>query len=353
MGGYEFETYELKKSRFPLALAVVYLLFLSGTLVDYLVISEQFHLSVLLRLGFVAVTLVLLVLTLRRRPSPVWFDKAPVVILYGAALVMAVLIRISGGYRSIHLEGLIELALLWGILFPWKPRQYLPHLAVIWGLYLFPCLLLDRPFTAGPRLFLCKNLEYLIFAGICLIAIVLNESLRYKEYLQRSKLSRTIRTDALTQALNYRGFWTDLQNCIELARAQNHSLALILMDLDNFKAYNDTRGHLVGDALLRDTALILKESVRSSDMVYRQGGDEFAIILPQADLAVAQEVVRRIEDRFSHHLVSRGALDQVGLSIGIAEYPTNGHDAEQLYWHADHHLFEIKKNKKTRETSGK
>lgn len=346
MEPFEMETYELKRSLLPVAVLVGVLLFVVGGLIDYLMIPTYFQLSLVLRSCAIGGALALLSVTRKRQLSPAGLDRFLLLILYGGALVLAILVRVSGGYKSIYMEGLVELVLFWGVIFPWKPREYAIHLLAVWGVYLLPSLVLDRPFGTESDVFFFKNLEYLIFSGICLTAIAVNYSLRRQEYLQRTRLDRITRTDELTQTLNYRGFWRDLQECVEMGRASNYRFSLLLIDLDNFKVFNDMRGHLMGDTLLRDTGAILKNSVRSSDMVYRQGGDEFAIILPYSDAAVTHEVVRRISDNFYYHMARRGVIGQVGLSIGIAEFPTDGTTAEELFKQADLNLFQQKTSKK-------
>src|SRR5690554_8098842 len=112
--------------------------------------------------------------------------------------------------------------------------------------------------------------------------------------------------DALTRCLNRRGFARRLQAACEFSRRRaDHSLALVMLDLDHFKEVNDSAGHAVGDELLQQVSEVLEEAVREEDAVARLGGDEFALLLGDASDAVALEVAERVRARlaaldFSH-----------------------------------------------------
>jgi PleD family two-component response regulator len=96
----------------------------------------------------------------------------------------------------------------------------------------------------------------------------------------RKELSRLSITDSLTGLYNQRHFYTRLKDEVTRAKRQKHPLSLILLDLDNFKEYNDTYGHLEGDEMLRNVGQIINNSIREGvDSGYRYGGDEFAILL--------------------------------------------------------------------------
>ena len=112
----------------------------------------------------------------------------------------------------------------------------------------------------------------------------------------RQELNRLSITDALTGLFNQRHFYSRLKEEVMRAERQQHPLALILLDLDNFKAYNDAYGHLAGDDILRKVGQLINESIREGvDTGYRYGGDEFAIILIDANLAIAKVIGNRLE----------------------------------------------------------
>jgi diguanylate cyclase (GGDEF)-like protein len=133
----------------------------------------------------------------------------------------------------------------------------------------------------------------------------------------RKELSRLSITDSLTGLFNQRQFYMHLREEIVRSNRQKHSLALILMDLDNFKEYNDKHGHIAGDEALRDVGKAILRSIREGvDSGYRYGGDEFAILLIDSDLSIAQEIGKRV------HLAIR-ANGQLRASLGYAVYGEN------------------------------
>lgn len=160
----------------------------------------------------------------------------------------------------------------------------------------------------------------------------------------RKELSRLSITDSLTGLFNQRHFYSRLKEEITRAHRQSHSLALILLDLDHFKAYNDTYGHLAGDEVLRNLGRIINKNVREGvDSGYRYGGDEFAIILIDADLNVASEIGKRIQS----------ALLQGNFtaSVGYATY-VDGMTEKELVSEADKNLYKAKLKIKSSMASG-
>ena len=118
--------------------------------------------------------------------------------------------------------------------------------------------------------------------------------------------------------------------------------ALLWLDLDRFKAVNDTLGHAVGDAVLLRVAERLSSCVRSSDLVARLGGDEFAVLQPGADGAAAAALARRIVGVFADPFAVEGQLVNIGVSVGIALAPDHGAEADTLLHHADTALYRAK-----------
>ncbi|MBL7212489.1 MAG: diguanylate cyclase [Desulfobacteraceae bacterium] len=155
----------------------------------------------------------------------------------------------------------------------------------------------------------------------------------------RQELSKLSITDSLTGLYNRRHFYDRLND--EIARAQRleHKLSLMLLDLDNFKQYNDTRGHLAGDELLERVGDIIKSNIRLGvDSGYRYGGDEFGVILVDADEKICKNIGTRIEETI---------LDQchLGLSMGYADF-LEGMTPETLVIKADQDLYGVKNEKK-------
>jgi diguanylate cyclase (GGDEF)-like protein len=150
----------------------------------------------------------------------------------------------------------------------------------------------------------------------------------------RKELSRLSITDSLTGLFNQRHFYNRLKEEFTRAERQNHSLSLILLDLDHFKAYNDTYGHLAGDEVLRNLGRIINKSIREGvDSGYRYGGDEFAIILIDADLSVAREIGKRIQ-----HALLKGNFT---ASVGYATF-VDGMTEKELVSEADKNLYKAK-----------
>jgi diguanylate cyclase (GGDEF)-like protein len=145
--------------------------------------------------------------------------------------------------------------------------------------------------------------------------------------------------DGLTGLHNRRYFHETLAR--EIARAQRYGrgLALIVLDLDDFKGVNDRIGHLGGDAVLAEAAERLREVVRSADVACRVGGDEFAVIVPEAGLEEAYELVARIQRAISHKPL--GNAGPVRVSAGVADLGTED-DAVSLFERADARLYAAK-----------
>ncbi|WP_158590523.1 bifunctional diguanylate cyclase/phosphodiesterase [Noviherbaspirillum cavernae] len=162
-----------------------------------------------------------------------------------------------------------------------------------------------------------------------------------------AELERRSNEDALTGLPNRHWVQTSLPTAIEHAAANNDMLAALFIDLDGFKAVNDTLGHEAGDEVLRNAARRLKVAVRPHDCVARLGGDEFVVILERiaqkADAAhVAERILHAFQDGF--HLLQ--GVHAIGTSIGISIFPTDGTDSETLLRNADIAMYSVK-------TSGK
>jgi diguanylate cyclase (GGDEF)-like protein/PAS domain S-box-containing protein len=150
--------------------------------------------------------------------------------------------------------------------------------------------------------------------------------------------------DALTTLANYREFLDALEREVPRAERTNHSFALMLLDVDDLKRINDRWGHLSGNRALKRLADVLKEHCRATDVAARYGGDEFAVLLIDADPGMAQQITRRVQN----------ALDKdreeprVRVSVGISVYPDNGRSARELLQAADEQLYRHKKERRGR-----
>jgi diguanylate cyclase (GGDEF)-like protein len=155
----------------------------------------------------------------------------------------------------------------------------------------------------------------------------------------REELGRLSITDSLTGLYNQRQFYKRLEQEITRADRQKNKLALIMLDLDDFKSYNDTHGHLAGDKLLKNVGNIINSNIRQGvDSGYRYGGDEFAIILIDADT----EISERIADRISQAIQQECGL---GASIGCIDFQP-GMTVEDFVDKTDQLLYSAKEQRK-------
>ena len=145
--------------------------------------------------------------------------------------------------------------------------------------------------------------------------------------------------DALTGLHNRRFFHETLIREVARAHRYSRSLALIILDLDNFKAINDRVGHLVGDGVLAEAAERVRDVVRSADIACRVGGDEFAVILPESGLADADQLYERLEAAVSSRPVAQAG--RLHLSAGVTELRPND-DAITFFQRADEALYRAK-----------
>ena len=144
-----------------------------------------------------------------------------------------------------------------------------------------------------------------------------------------------------------------LTDRFSIAAAQAHrkdaNMALLLLDLDKFKAVNDTLGHSVGDKLLQAIGERLSSIIRSSDTVARLGGDEFLLLLPEiVHLDDAEKIAKKIADAFNEPFIINGNSLRISISIGIAIYPEDGTDLEALMQKSDLDMYRAKKSDRSR-----
>jgi diguanylate cyclase (GGDEF)-like protein len=126
---------------------------------------------------------------------------------------------------------------------------------------------------------------------------------------------------------------------VQRSRRLRRAFSVLLADVDRFKQYNDTHGHLAGDAALVKIAEVFRKTTRQVDCVARYGGEEFVVMLLEANLATAALVAERIRSRVADHDLGAGKLT---VSIGLAEYPDGGETPEELIATADAAMYKAK-----------
>jgi diguanylate cyclase (GGDEF)-like protein len=186
--------------------------------------------------------------------------------------------------------------------------------------------LLDAPFTAAQ------------FLKVTSYAIVLGGAL-----LDNARLFHQVRqlavTDPLTSLSNYRTLINVMETEIQRSRRTGRPFAVLLLDLDKLKTINDQHGHLVGSRALCRLATVLRIHSRAMDTAARYGGDEFALVLPEAGAEAAAAVGRRVCER----LARDGEIPQITVSVGAAVFPQDGETIDELFAAADRALYGMKR----------
>lgn len=163
-----------------------------------------------------------------------------------------------------------------------------------------------------------------------------------KAELELSRLNQQLlvqtQTDPLTQVNNRRALEVSLTAEWERAFRYSQPLSLLMLDVDHFKSYNDTYGHLAGDAVLRQVAAIISHDARQPDFVARYGGEEFVIVLPETDSEGALFIAERLRYRIEQSVWTQRAIT---VSVGVASYGSQA-DAESLLAQADQAMYRAK-----------
>jgi diguanylate cyclase (GGDEF)-like protein len=173
---------------------------------------------------------------------------------------------------------------------------------------------------------------------------------RRQVFLQRAELARLTSQlqdlsmhDPLTGLYNRRQLASHLRQECERHHREGTPAAVMLLDLDDFKAVNDRYGHLAGDELLRRTARAIGATVRGSDISFRYGGDEFLVLLPDTTLEQAEELARRLVARMSQFGASSATFeDAPGISVGVAAINDDIATPDDLLHAADRALYRAK-----------
>ena len=172
----------------------------------------------------------------------------------------------------------------------------------------------------------------------------MREEKLYLEQSNRALIDLASR-DTLTGLSNRRRLEKELERQMAASRENRRPLAVIMMDLDSFKVYNDTAGHLAGDDLLKTVADTLRSKTRVTDLVVRWGGDEFCILMPCSNtdgvLTAAQDLVDAVATAVQG-LPDAGGVPGLGASAGVACFPEDAEEAQELIARADDALYSVK-----------
>lgn len=162
------------------------------------------------------------------------------------------------------------------------------------------------------------------------------------EYEEFKKLQINAATDALTGLYNRRLFDESCEKEMNRAKRYGQHLGIVLLDLHKLKEVNDREGHLQGDRVLQLVATTLRKALRASDMAFRIGGDEFALLLPQTDPEQAVTLCRRVRARYEAEISAMKIAIGVTLDFGVAVHPEDGDHKETLIGLADKRLYDLK-----------
>jgi diguanylate cyclase (GGDEF)-like protein len=253
---------------------------------------------------------------------------------YGAIASIALLVWVSGGVGSPYAQIYLLSAVFTTAVHP--PRRALAYLVAFTLLVLLPLVYDD---DAGHLARVNLVAELVVWIVLAFVIVVLMANVRAQRLGLRREgetARRQARLDPLTGLLNRRAFDEDLAEAIERSRASGEPLSVLVGDIDDFKDFNDRFGHLEGDRVLKLIAEALRGAVRRPDVAYRWGGDEFAVILPQADFAGAQLVALRIEAAVAGHAGPDG--ERLGITTGAAELDRENGGAAPLVAAADQAL---------------
>jgi diguanylate cyclase (GGDEF)-like protein len=178
-------------------------------------------------------------------------------------------------------------------------------------------------------------MDVLSSAGLFRVPIII-------EYDELKTLQLNAVTDPLTSLYNRRVFAETFEKELNRARRYSSPLGLVILDLHRFKEVNDKHGHPRGDDVLRAAAATLKKALRTSDSAFRIGGDEFALLLPQTDAEQALALSRRVETVFTEMVHPLQLSVGVSMDHGVATFPQDGEQADQLIRVADERLYRLK-----------
>ena len=213
---------------------------------------------------------------------------------------------------------------------------------IISGLFFLLCIILFllRVFTHSELYFI-----YIIGVIFSIIGFIYTITTSKKHTKLIDELKDEAMHDGMTGLLNHKFFEKRLDEEIERSNRYEEKITLLFLDLDNFKRINDTYGHQFGDYVLKVTASIIADNVRNIDVVSRYGGEEFSVVLVNADkedsLNTAERIRKQIED---FNFCDKKINERLTISIGMGEFPKDGKNREDIIKYSDLRMYMAKRD---------
>lgn len=252
------------------------------------------------------------------------------------------------------LDGLLIPAMV-SILFHQKDRDAgYAHIKIAKGLQ--ACLLLFVfKLTAGSLVqtapmwdYILMNIYMLTITVICVVVLIVMYNDEHTSWMMHRQLELEANQDRMTMLPNFRGFTE-----IAASTLQKRKISILMIDIDNFKNYNDTHGHLQGDQLLREVGQLLRHSVGEQDYIARYGGEEFIVMCHSTDVRMIAYLAHRLCQTVVEHPFHGREYQpshSISISIGVAIADRAGDDLMRLMTEADQALYASKRNGKNRYT---
>jgi diguanylate cyclase (GGDEF)-like protein len=262
-------------------------------------------------------------------------------IKYMDVLLMMALIYLTGGVNS-ELYILLFLFINFCILRD-EVSENIKLISITMIIYALVCIL-SNGYEYGSILYIKIFIRevILVMNALC-ITYAKREVKKYDE--MRKREFRIARTDKLTGLANRHYFDQKLKEEVEYADESNSVLNILMFDLDNFKSFNDTYGHVSGDKLLALFSDIIRQSIRNVDIPVRYGGEEFIILIRDLDIVIAKSVGDRVRRQLEKQRIYVGQVDErhrITVSCGAAQYPTHSKNIREVIEKADQALYRAK-----------
>jgi len=284
--------------------------------------------NIILSMYFIYALLLLIFPRVRKHIASRW----PFILTMADTVLISLIIALTGGSESpfyiFYITVIAIMAISYGL-------KYSIISSIICSIsYLSVVLIINSVISYDVIVILLFFHVFAVFIGL------IDETIHKSFYTMISQ-------DSLTSLYNYQYFYKSLDSHIDKGKNNITPVSLAVIDVDNFKFYNDKYGHLKGDRVLISIASIIKSCIRQEDIPARYGGDEFVIIFPSADCHDADTICERIKDKVSKILVA-DPKDRITLSVGIASFPADGITSAELFDSADTMLYESKQSGKNR-----